>query len=502
MVKERLRLMMLEEHSFKDILGMRRNYIAKSCKLHFDASPLKIVRGSKQYMYDEFGNEYLDCINNISHVGHCHPHVVGAGQEQMGRLSSSQGFLTDQLSLYAKKLIETLPDRLCVCYFVNSGSEANDLAIQLARAYTNNEDIIAVEGAYHGNIGTAIDSSPKYFNKRGVVKKDYVHVTPCPDVYRGRHRDEATACDLYVKDFSDTIQHVKENSRKIAAFIHEPIMSVAGAIVPPSGYLKQVYRLTREAGGLVIADEVGVGMGRTGENFWSFQNVGLDVIPDIVTCGKPLGNGHPMAVVITTKEISNSLEEFSSGYGGNPVSCAIGLAVLDVIKNEKLLSSAKCVGRVLLEGFSNILPRHPMMGIVRGQGLVIGIEIVTDKSSRKPAKEAAELLAYKMKQQKIIIANNGPDKNVMTISPPLCFTVENARRVIRAFDECLTEIECGACPDQWESLNAGATPVTIKPIPPTTIPTAVVEGHHGGNGNGVEDSETPVRKRARYEDLD
>jgi len=486
--------MATERPSYTDILGMRRNYVAKSCKLHFDAAPLKIVKASKQYMYDEFGIEYLDCISNVSHVGHCHPHVVGSGQEQMGKLTTSQGFLTDQLSLYAKKLTETLPERLCVCYFVNSGSEANDLALRLARTYTKSQDVVVFESAFHGSINSMAEISPIRFTENNIEKPDYVHIIPSPDTFRGKFRDEPNACELYVEECRKIVEKAVKDGRKIAAFVHEPLISQGGVIVPPPGYLKQVYKIIRNAGGLVLADEVAVGLGRTGDHYWSFQS--HDAVPDIVTCGKPLGNGHPMAVVLTTKEIAESLNEFASGYGGNPVSCAIGLAVMDVIQNEKLLSSAKSVGRVLLEGFKNIMGRHPMMGDVRGQGLVVGVEIVTDKASRKPAKEACELLTYKMKQEKIIIANQGPDKNILTMCPPMCFTVENARRVISTVDRCLTEIESASCPEELERIIG--SPVNVTPTQlELTVPLDVLTGDDDGDETGESGA-----KKARYEDLD
>ncbi|KAL3876059.1 hypothetical protein ACJMK2_033944 [Sinanodonta woodiana] len=451
---------MSERINLKQTLAMRRNYVGKSCRLHFDASPLKIVQALKQYLYDDFGNEYLDCINSVAHVGHCHPHVVSVGQEQMSQLATCYGFLNDSMVDYAKQLVETLPENLCVCYFVNSGSEANDLALRLARAYTQQSDIIVVDNAYHGNISSLIEISPSRLKTLGMEKKDWVHVVAVPDTYRGIFRESvANPGILYAQEVKKVIQKVQEKRRTIAAFMCEPIMSQAGVIIPPKPYLTEVFSYVREAGGLCIADEIQTGLGRTGEKFWGFQT--HDVVPDIVTMGKPLGNGHPMAVVVTTKEVSDSLKEFSSTFGGNPVACAMGKAVLDVIHNEQMMSGAKSVGKCLLDGFRAIMPTHPMMGDVRGIGLLVGVEIVMDKQSRKPAKEAAEILAYKLKEQKIIIANEGPDKNVMTLSPPMCFTCDNARRVVQALDKALRQIENDA--SQAGLTSSGGYPMIENP---------------------------------------
>ncbi|ELT87664.1 hypothetical protein CAPTEDRAFT_223850 [Capitella teleta] len=315
-------------------------------------------------------------------------------------------------------------------------------------------------------------------------------VVPWPNTYRGLFReDHANLGEAYALEVKKKIQAVHKEGRQIAGFICEPLMSTAGVITPPQNYLKHVYKLVREAGGVCIADEVQVGLGRVGDYYWSFQS--YDVVPDIVTCGKPMGNGFPMAAVVTTTEVANSLACFESSFGGNPVSCSVGLAVLDVIQNEKLLSSAKCVGLVLLEGFRNIQPNHPMMGDVRGQGLIIGVELVTDKESRKPASEAAELLTYKAKQLRILVANEGPDKNVIVMTPPLCFNIDNARHVIQVIDKVLAEIERGTCPDQMSAQSD-------EGITELTIPLDIVSGVESYD----DDDDDPHCKRARYEDMD
>ncbi|CAH1794272.1 unnamed protein product [Owenia fusiformis] len=476
----------MPELTYKECLQLRQNYIGKSCKLHFESAPVKMVRASKQYMYDDAGTEYLDGINNVAHVGHCHPQVVHAGQQQMARLSTNFGFLTDVQGMYAKRLLETFPEPLNVCFLVNSGSEANDLALRLARAYTKKKDIICVDNAYHGNLGSLINISPCRFKKmQDFVKEDWVHVAPVPDVYRGIHRDTSNPGQKYATEVAKIITHAHANNRQIAGYISELTMTNAGVIKPPIDYFKLIYSIVRGAGGVCIADEIQTGLGRVGEHWWAFQH--FDVVPDIVTCGKPMGNGHPMAAVVTSHQIADCLGDFISTYGGNPVACAIGLSVLDIIHNEKLMSAAKSVGRCLLEGFKAILPLHTTMGDVRGLGMVVGVEIVTDKESRKPSKEVAEMLSYKLKNDaRMLVANDGPDKNVMTLVPPLCFTTDNAKQLVTKFDKLLKEIEDGLLGKD-----------TSKSIDDGKISLDMISGIESDS-----DSDESEAKRARYDDVD
>ncbi|XP_052265743.1 5-phosphohydroxy-L-lysine phospho-lyase-like isoform X2 [Dreissena polymorpha] len=481
-----------ELQTFKQTLKMRRNYVGKSCKLHYEVSPLKIVRASRQYMYDDSGNEYLDCINNVSHVGHCHPHVVTAGQEQMTKLNTCYGFLSDCQVAYAKRIVELLPEQLCVCYFLNSGSEANDLAIRLARAYTKQNDVIVIDNAYHGNTENLISISPKKLKEHNLPIENWVHVVPTPDVYRGKYReDNINPGQLYANEVKLAIAKAMANGRKISAFICEPLIAAAGAIVPPKNFLELAYRYVREAGGLCIADEIQTGLGRCGEHYWAFQS--HDVVPDIVTLGKSLGNGHPISILVTTKEISDSLNEFSSSYGGNPVACAMGMAVLDVIQNEHMLSSAKSVGKCLMDELRRILPNHRLMGDVRGMGMMVGVEIVQDKESRKPNKDAAEALVYKMKERKFMMANEGPDKNVIIFQPPMCFTCENALTVAKALDQALAEVE-----EDDLRVNSGSN-LNIQ-VPLSVLTNAK---HKLDSDDDEDDFESPgKRQKISYEEVD
>ncbi|CAG5121673.1 unnamed protein product [Candidula unifasciata] len=490
------------EVSYRQTLQMRKSFVGKSCRLHFEVSPLKIVRASRQYLYDDTGQEYLDCINNASHVGHCHPHVVSVGQEQMSKLTCSYGFLNDQTAMYAKHLISTLPESLCVCFFVSSGSEGNDLALRLAASYTKKHDVICLDEAYHGNLGNLVEISPITYKRLGLKHqlKEWVHVAPTPKTFRGKFgADEPNSGQLYANEVLKLIQKAKQNGREIGAFISESIISAGGIVVPPENYFTHVYRYIRENGGVCIADEVQSGLGRCGENYWGFQV--HNVVPDIVTIGKPIGNGYPLSAVVTTKDIADSLSIFSSTFGGNPLACAIGRAVLEVIENEKLLSSAKNVGKCLKDGFNEIRPKHPMIGDVRGVGMMVGIELVMDRENQKPATETAEILAYRMKEKKIIVGIEGPDKNVIVLLPPLCFTIDNARFVVQTFSEVLASIESEAASvglmNNKEAVWGHAE----------SVPMDVITGQHSINVSNLSDMDEDndhdtVTKRARYEEVD
>uniref|UniRef100_A0A8C5IB65 Ethanolamine-phosphate phospho-lyase n=1 Tax=Gouania willdenowi TaxID=441366 RepID=A0A8C5IB65_GOUWI len=412
--------------------------------IFFSHDPIKIVRAKGQYMYDEKGQRYLDCINNVAHVGHCHPDVVKAGAEQMEQLNTNSRFLHDNLVLFAQKLQATLPERLSVCYFVNSGSEANDLALRLAWQYTNNRDVITLENAYHGHVSSLIDISPyKLQHQSDVEHNPSVHVAPSPDVYRGKYRaDHADPATAYADEVKDIIDKAHSKRRKIAAFIAESLQSCGGQVIPPAGYFQQVAKHVRKAGGVFIADEVQVGFGRVGSHFWAFQLQGDDFVPDIVTMGKPIGNGHPMSCVVTTKEVaeafmSSGMEYFNT-FGGNPVSCAIGLAVLDVIEKEDLRGNAVRVGRHLTHLLEKQKEKHLLIGDIRGVGLFVGVELVRDRTKLTPATAEAQEVIYRLKEEHILLSADGPHRNVLKFKPPMCFSVEDADLVVEKIDLILT----------------------------------------------------------------
>ncbi|XP_063977539.1 alanine--glyoxylate aminotransferase 2-like [Diachasmimorpha longicaudata] len=444
-----LRVETLEQMSKNDTIKLRERHIGQSCKLFYKSNPLKIVRANAQYMYDERGERYLDCINNVAHVGHCHPDVVRAGQEQMALLYTNNRFLHDNLVICARKLTSLLPEPLSVCYLVNSGSEANDLALRLAEAHTGNQDTIVLDHAYHGHLSSLIDISPYKFNQLKNGKKDWVHVAPCPDVYRGKYRDSdypnEDLGEKYAEDVKRICDDVRSQGKKIRAFISESLMSVGGQILPPESYYRNVYRHVREAGGVCIADEVQVGFGRVGSHMWAFQLYGEDVIPDIVTIGKPMGNGHPVAAVITTQAIADSFKqtglEYFNTYGGNPVSCAIANAVMEVIERQGLRENAAKVGQHLLKELLKLKQRRRIIGDVRGVGLFVGIELVRDRKIRTPAIAETKHVVSRMRDEKILISSDGPDNNILKLKPPMVFTNENVDHFVSVLDEVLQEVE-------------------------------------------------------------
>nr|XP_033812158.1 ethanolamine-phosphate phospho-lyase [Geotrypetes seraphini] len=438
---------MSELYSKQQTLELRRKHIGPSCKVFFSNDPIKIVRAQGQYMFDENGEKYLDCINNVAHIGHSHPEVTKAAVKQMELLNTNSRFLHDNLVQYAKRLTATLPDRLSVCYFVNSGSEANDLALRLARQYSGHQDIITLDNAYHGHVSSLIDISPYKFLQLGKkAKKEYVHVAPSPDKYRGKYReDHPDPASAYAADVRSIIQEAQKKGRKIAAFIAESMQSCGGQVIPPAGYFQKVAEYVHNAGGVFIADEVQVGFGRVGKHFWSFQLQGEDFVPDIVTMGKPIGNGHPMSCVVTTREIAEAFGasgmEYFNTFGGNPVSCAIGLAVLDVIEKEDLRTNAVKVGNYLVELLKEQKEKHPLIGDIRGEGLFIGVDLVKDRNKRTPATAEAQHIIYKLKEQRILLSADGPYRNILKFKPPMCFTMENARHVVEKLDALLKDLE-------------------------------------------------------------
>lgn len=405
--------------------------------------PLKIVRGWMQYLFDENGRRYVDAYNNVPHVGHAHPRIVAAAQQQMAILNTNTRYLHDLRNELAARLAATLPDPLSVCYFVNSASEANELALRLARAVTGRRDMIVLEAAYHGHTTGLIDISPyKHAGPGGQGAPAWVHTAPIPDVYRGLYKaDDADAGPKYARHVADIIDHLQAAGRGLAGFIAESLPSVGGQIVPPPGYLAAVYRAVRAAGGVCIADDVQTGYGRIGSHFYGFA--AQEVTPDIVVLGKPIGNGHPLGAVITTPDIARAFDngmEFFSTFGGNTVSCAVGLAVLDVMADEGWQAHALAVGDRMLAGLRPLRAKHALVGDVRGSGLFIGVELVRDRETLIPADTEASYVANRMAKRGILLGTDGPFHNVIKIRPPMPFTAVDADHLVQALDETLAEI--------------------------------------------------------------
>ena len=423
--------------SNNDLITYRKQHIGKSLTLQYHV-PLKIVRGSGQYLMDDFGRKYLDTVNNVAHVGHEQYQVVKAGQQQMALLNTNSRYLHKNINILAQELIKTLPPELNVLHFVNSGSEANELAIRMAKIYTEEEDIIASEVGYHGNTNMCIDiSSYKFDGKGGKGKPEHTHIFPLPDAFRGKYKDK-NAGENYAEEVKKQIEDVHKKGRGVAAFIIEPIISCGGQIELPKGFLKKTYAYIKNANGLCISDEVQTGCGRMGKTFWGFQL--HDVVPDIVTIGKPLGNGHPVAAVACTQEVANKFAngmEYFNTFGGNPVSCAIATEVLQTIKREKLQENALLVGDFLKSELKKLALTYPIIGDVRGQGLFLGVELTDHTLNPLPLQ--TDYVINRMKDFGILMSSDGPDNNVLKIKPPMVFNIENAKELILYLQNILSE---------------------------------------------------------------
>lgn len=422
------------------IVSERKAKLGRGLSISY-SKPLHMVRGYGQYLYDTSGRRFLDTVNNVAHVGHEHPRLVRLAQQQMAVLNTNTRYLHDNITAFADELLATFPPELCVCHFVNSGSEANELALRMARTYSGKQGMVAVEVGYHGNTGGTIDiSSYKFDGKGGQGAPPQTAVVPMPDVYRGRYREEDRAGAQYADHVMEAVKRLGGTGWGLAGFICESILSCGGQIVLPEGYLKAAYAAVRAAGGLCIADEVQVGMGRVGSHFWGFELQG--VIPDIVTIGKPIGNGHPLAAVVTTRKVAdafaNGMEYFNT-FGGNPVSSIIGREVLRIVKDEGLQQHALEVGEQLRAGLLDLQSRHPIIGDVRGPGLFQGFELVADPEKRSPAAAQASYLANRMREHAILMSTDGPDYNVLKIKPPMCITRSNIDFLISSLDKVLQE---------------------------------------------------------------
>lgn len=417
----------------------RRELLGPSLSLAY-SRPLTIMRGRGAWLYDGTGRPYLDCVNNVCHVGHCHPRVVEALSRQAAVLNTNTRYLHPAILDYAERLAATFPDPLGVCYFVNSGSEANELAIRLARAHTGRREALTLDRAYHGNTPTLVGVSPyKCEGPGGEGLPDWVTKAPSPDPYRGSHRGSGPETGAaYAREVEEACRRMERAGRPPALLICESIQGCGGQVVPPQGFLREAFATVREAGGVSIADEVQVGMGRVGSHMWAFEAQGA--LPDIVTLGKPMGNGHPLGAVITTREIAGSLPggmEYFNTFGGNPVSMAVGSAVLDVIEEEGLMAHAAEVGRLLKDGLQSVARSYPWVGDVRGMGLFLGVELVEDPESREPAPDLAAHVVEEALSDGILLAADGPDRNVIKIKPPLSFSEDDARAVIWSVEKAI-----------------------------------------------------------------
>ena len=433
---------LITDSDYSILLNDRKRYIGRNLSISYQ-SKLKIVKGALQYLYDDKGRTFVDCVNNPSHVGHCHPVVVKRMQKQIATLNTNTRYLNDAMMNYAKRLTDTLPGDLKVCYFVNSGSEANDLAIRISRQVTKHKDIIVLDHAYHGTSTVSMELSPyKFDSKGGFGKMPWIHKSMNPDSYRGPYQyDDGDAGKKYAADVQRIIESLHQEGKTPAAFICETLLGVGGQIPLPPNYLQEVYRYVKAVGGICIADEVQVGFGRVGEAFWGFEL--QQVVPDIVVMGKPIGNGHPLAAVVVTNEIAdkfnNGLEYFNT-FGGNPVSMATGLAVLDVLQQEEMQAHAFNVGNYLMEGLKKLMDKYSIISDVRGHGLFIGAEMVKNRITQEPAVPEIDFVVEKMKDRGFLLSTEGPFHNVLKIKPPLPFNKQNADELIQQLDEILSAL--------------------------------------------------------------
>ncbi|MBV2145030.1 aminotransferase class III-fold pyridoxal phosphate-dependent enzyme [Falsochrobactrum sp. TDYN1] len=424
-------------HTRAEIISKRKEILLPNLSISY-SEPIKFVRGDGVWLIDNYGRAYLDCFNNVCHLGHAHPQVVEAITRQSALLNTNTRYLHDNIIDYAQRLTATLPDGLCVASFACSGSEANSLMLRMARNHTGRSEALVLDWAYHGTTQELIDLSPyKYKRKGGKGRPDHVYEAIIPDSYRA---PEDWPIHEYGKRFAQSIaeqiETMRKQGRSPALFLAESIPSVAGQVFLPDGYLEEVYAMVRAEGGLCVADEVQVGFGRVGSHWWAFEM--QDVVPDIVTMGKPIGNGHPMSAVVTTHEVAESFNngmEYFNTFGGNPVSCAAGLAVLDAIERDKLRENALDVGNYLIDGFRKMQDRYDIIGDVRGQGLFLGIELVTDRKTKTPATDLAKAINDGARQRGILMGTEGPFDSVLKMRPSMIFSKANADHLLDVLND-------------------------------------------------------------------
>ncbi len=414
----------------------RRDRLMGSAYRLFYENPIHLVKGEGVWLYDADGRKYLDLYNNVPHVGHCHPHVVEALTRQIRTLNTNTRYLHENVLDYAERLTEKFPDELDVAMFSCTGSEANELALRIARAYTGGTGIIVTDHAYHGNTQAIYQISTKDMLPEEIP--DFVISVPAPDTYRGAYRGD-DAGERYAAHIETAIDEFRGRGVKPAAFVVDTIISSSGVVSPPPGYLKKAAEIIRAAGGLFVADEVQPGFGRTGKNFWGFE--ADEFAPDIATMGKPMGNGQPLAATVTRTEIvarfSQNSDYFNT-FGGNPVSCAAGLAVLDVIENENLQQNALEVGQYLIDGLNDLATRHESIGDIRGSGLFLAVDLVNDRETREPATETASRVVNGLRDRGILTGSIGPGNNILKLRPPMVFSKANADYFLGIVDEVLT----------------------------------------------------------------
>ncbi|WP_225786619.1 aminotransferase [Pseudomonas sp. Marseille-P8916] len=422
------------------LLARREASFARSQK-HYYAQPPHIERGWRNYLVDMQGRSYLDMLNNVAVLGHGHPRMAAESARQWSRVNTNSRFHYAAIAEFSERLLALAPEGFDRVFLVNSGTEANDLAIRLAWAYSGGRDLLSVLEAYHGwsvatdAISTSIADNPQALETR----PDWVHPVEAPNTFRGRYRGPDSAAG-YLRDVEVKLADLDARGRQLAGFICEPVYGNAGGIALPQGYLRQVYAKVRARGGVCIADEVQVGYGRLGEYFWGFEEQG--VVPDIITMAKGMGNGQPLGAVITRREIAEALEAegyFFSSAGGSPVSCRIGLAVLDVMRDEGLWDNAREVGRYFKARLQALVDKHPLAGAAHGSGFYLGLELVRDRQTLEPASEETKVLCDRLRDLGIFMQPTGDYLNILKIKPPMCTTRESVDYFVDSVDRVLGE---------------------------------------------------------------
>lgn len=431
--------------SLSETLKMRKEFLTPALFYYYPNNPLMLVDGKMQYVFDEKGARYLDMFAGIVtvSVGHCHPYVTEAAKKQMDKIQHTTTiYLNPNVAEFGQKLASTFPadSNLKVCYFVNSGSEANDLAILMAREYTGNYDVVALRNGYHGAVGSASGLTSLHTWKFKTPSDFGIKHALNPDPYRGIFKgSDNEAGKKYAAQLKDVIEF--DTSGQVAAFIAEPIQGIGGSVELAQGYLQEAYKTVRSHGGLVISDEVQTGFGRTGTNYWGFQN--NNVTPDIVVMAKGIGNGAPLAAVVTRPEIAQALTRriHFNTYGGNPVSAAIGSAVLDVIKNENIQQRAHDVGGHLKNLLKDLQKKHDIIGDVRGRGLMLGVEFVKNHKTLEPANTETVKIIEKARDYGVLVGKGGLYGNCLRIKPPMCITKEDAEYFVDVLDLCIKDLK-------------------------------------------------------------
>jgi 4-aminobutyrate aminotransferase-like enzyme len=422
------------ETTTDDLLARRDKLLGPAYRLFYDR-PVHLVRGEGVWLYDDAGRRYLDMYNNVPHVGHCHPRVVEAICSQAGVLNTHTRYLHDNILECAERLTGTLPQQVDTAMFCCTGSEANELALRIARSATGRKGVIVADYAYHGNTQAIYEITTADIPAQELP--GYVVTVPAPDTYRGRYRGDDAAAK-YAAHVHEAIALLRNRGFEPAAFVIDTIISSCGVVAPPPGYLAEVAAIVREAGALFIADEVQPGFGRTGRNFWGFEADGL--VPDIVTMGKPMGNGHPVSAVVARRELVDDFGrrgDYFNTFGGNPVSCAAALAVLDVIEEEGLQQNALDVGQHMREGLRSLAAEHQCIGDVRGTGLFLALELVSDREARTPDGDMARSVVNDLRDRGVLTGAIGPDRNILKLRPPMVISRADADVMLDRLDDVL-----------------------------------------------------------------